>query len=576
VNASTVASRLREIATYLALEGERHRARAYERAARTVESVTELERMLVDRRLTDLPGIGTSLAGVIEELARRGTTDSLERLRVRWPPLMVELLRLGIKPARIEDLMKVLGPTSTDDLADMCRAGRVREVPGFGPATEARLLRAIENAEERGHPLPLAEARDLAAGLAAHAAASDAAIDASAAGATRRGLEISDALVVVVATREPFAVARHLESHSMVQTTELSQVAPEILASAEAAGSIGRLTARMVSGLPLQLVTAPPERYGTALVLATGSDAHVDQLRRRGAASGVALEAIAAPDEPAFYRALGLPWIPPEVRDGTDEIAAADAGDDFRDLVALEDVAGSVHCHTTYSDGRHSVEQMARAAQALGHSYITITDHSPSAHYAGGLSVERLSEQWAEIAEVQKRVDIRILRGTESDICADGSLDYPADVLGTMDVVIASIHQRFKLDEEGMTRRLVAAMRQPLFKIWGHALGRLLQKRDPIACRFDEVLDAIALGPAAIEINGDPRRLDLEPGRARRALARGARFVLSSDAHSTGALANVSLAVTQARRARIRRGDALNTLPVDEFCRAVRPLIPGQ
>jgi DNA polymerase (family 10) len=259
------------------------------------------------------------------------------------------------------------------------------------------------------------------------------------------------------------------------------------------------------------------------------------------------------------------------VRDGTDELAAAGAGDDFADLVALSDVAGSVHCHTVYSDGKNTVEEMARAAEALGHSYITITDHSASAHYAGGLDAARLAEQWAEIADVERRVGIRILRGTESDIRSDGALDYPDDLLAGMDVVIASVHQRFRLDEDGMTRRLVAAMRQPVFKIWGHALGRLLLHREPIAVRFDEVLDAIADSPAAIEINGDPRRLDLDPERARRALARGARFVLSSDAHSTAALANVEYAVAMARRARLRRTDVLNALPADEFSRAVRP-----
>jgi len=260
------------------------------------------------------------------------------------------------------------------------------------------------------------------------------------------------------------------------------------------------------------------------------------------------------------------------VRDGTDEIAAAESGDDFADLIQLADLRGAVHCHTVYSDGKNTVEQMARAAQALGLEYITITDHSPTAHYAGGLSVERLHQQWAEIAEVQRRVDIHILRGTESDIRAGGELDYPDEVLGQLDIAIASIHSRYRQDEDAMTRRLVTAMRLPLFKIWGHALGRLVMSRDPIPVRFDEVLDAICQGPAAIEINGDPKRLDLDPVRARRALARGVRFVLSCDAHSTEQLRYLELAVAMARRARIRRHNVMNTLPVDEFARAVRPV----
>jgi DNA polymerase (family X) len=562
VNTSVVAPRLREIAAYLVLEGDRYRARAYQKAAGSVEAVKNLEQLVGEQRLTSLPGIGDSLAGAIEELARRGTTDLLERLRARWPALVVDIAELGgLKPARALELHTALTPTDLDELADMCRAGRVRKVDGFGAAIEARLLAAIENRQERGEVVALADARQLAAALSGHLAAGGAA-QASAAGAARRWVELSERLVLAAASSDPGALAEHLGRHSLVVS-----VSP-----AEAIDSMVRFDARLTGGVKCELVVAPLERYGTALALATGADAHLELLRRRAAAAGLTLDAIAAPDEEALYRALGLPWLPPEVRDGSDELDAADAGEDFTDLVTLADIAGSVHCHTTYSDGKHTVEQMARAARALGHSYITITDHSPSAQYAGGLTVDRLGMQWAEIADVEKRVDIRILRGTESDIRADGSLDYPDDVLATMDVVIASIHQRFKLDEDAMTRRLVAAMRQPLFKIWGHALGRLIQRRDPIPCRFDEVLDAIEGGPVAIEINGDPRRLDLDPERARLARARGARFVLSSDAHSTTALANVEFAVAQARRARLRRGDVLNALPVDEFCRAVRPL----
>jgi DNA polymerase (family X) len=561
VTALPVAARLREIAAYLALEGDRHRARAYEKAAKTMDAVHDLDRLIAERRLTSLPNVGASLAGAIEELARRGTTDSLERLRSRWPKLVIELAELGgVGAARAAALHAALAPADLDELADMCRVGRVRELAGFGATSEARLLEAIERRDRGGEPLALAEARDLAAGLAAQLAGG--ASQVSAAGAVRRWVELSDRLSVAAATAQPDALPGLLEQHPLVVSIERRPAAPHMT----------RFEARMASGILCDVLAAPPERYGTALVLATGSDAHLDQLRRRAASTSLVLDEIAAADEEALYAALGLPWLPPEVRDGSDELAAADAGDDFSDLVALSDVVGSVHCHTTYSDGKHSIEQMARAARAIGHSYITITDHSQSAGYAGGLTAERLAEQAAEIADVERRLGMRILRGTESDIRADGSLDYPDDVLASLDVVIASVHQRFRLDEEAMTRRLVAAMRQPLFKIWGHALGRLLQRREPIGCRFEEVLDAIAGAPAAIEINGDPRRLDLDADRARRARARGVRFVLSSDAHSTAALANVQFAVGQARRARVRRGDVLNTLPADEFCRAVRPV----
>jgi DNA polymerase (family 10) len=277
-----------------------------------------------------------------------------------------------------------------------------------------------------------------------------------------------------------------------------------------------------------------------------------------------------ASGEHAVYGALGLPWIPPEVRDGTDELAAAEAGALDR-LVELGDVRGAVHCHTDASDGTASLEEMARAAEALGLSYLTVTDHSPSAHYARGLNLERLRRQWDEIDEVQTRTRVRLLKGTESDILADGALDWPDAVLERLDVLIASIHQRHRQDEAQMTRRLVRAMRLPVFKIWGHPLGRLLLRRVPIAVRLDEVLDAIAASPAAIELNGDPDRLDLAPDLARRARARGIRFVLSSDAHSPRGLRALQHAVAMARRARLEPAEVLNCLPVEAFLRSVRP-----
>jgi len=231
-----------------------------------------------------------------------------------------------------------------------------------------------------------------------------------------------------------------------------------------------------------------------------------------------------------------------------------------------------IHCHTLYSDGKNTIEEMARAAEAMGMAYITITDHSPSAHYAGGVSVDRLEEQWEEIARVQETVKVRILRGAESDILADGALDYPDSVLEQLDVVIASVHSRFKLDRARMTERLVRAMELPLFKIWGHALGRLLLTRDPIDCDVPAVLDALAGSRGAIELNGDPYRLDLPPEWIPHARERGIRFVVSVDAHSTQGLNVLPLGVSLARRGDLRRHEVLNTLPADEFAARVRPV----
>ena len=229
-----------------------------------------------------------------------------------------------------------------------------------------------------------------------------------------------------------------------------------------------------------------------------------------------------------------------------------------------------VHCHTTHSDGQNSVEEMARAAAALGMQYITITDHSPSAHYAHGVARERLEQQWEEIRQAEQAVGIRILRGTESDILADGALDYPDEILAQFDVIIASIHSRFRMTRVQMTERLVRAMRLPVFKIWGHALGRLLLSRDPIDCDVEAVLDALAGARGAIEINGDPHRLDLPPEWIPHARARGIPFVLSVDAHSTTGMGVLPFAATLGRRGGLRRGEVLNTLSVDGFLARVQ------
>jgi DNA polymerase (family 10) len=231
-----------------------------------------------------------------------------------------------------------------------------------------------------------------------------------------------------------------------------------------------------------------------------------------------------------------------------------------------------VHCHTMYSDGKHSVEQMVAAAEAMGMKYITITDHSPTAFYAGGVKIDRLHEQWEEIDRVQEQTKVRILKGTESDILQNGMLDYPDWILEQFDVIVASIHSRYKMNSDQMTQRIVTAMRQPVFKIWGHALGRLIQRRPPFECRVEEILDVIAESRAAIEINGDPYRLDMEPRWIREARKRKIKFVISVDAHSMNALHNVQYGVGIARRGWVTKKEVLNALGVKAFQKAVRPV----
>jgi DNA polymerase (family 10) len=330
------------------------------------------------------------------------------------------------------------------------------------------------------------------------------------------------------------------------------------------------------------LHTTPERAFVAAVHHHTGSPAHVARLQEIARQRGLVLDArglrratggrhLPVGDEPALYGALGLPYVPPELREDAGEIEAALSGTLPADLVTTGDIRGLVHCHTTYSDGGDTIEAMATAADALGMEYLTITDHSPEAHYAGGVTVDRLKAQWDEIARVQERVRVRLLRGTECDILRDGALDYPDAILEALDVVIASVHARHRMDRAQMTQRLLRAMTHPAFKIWGHARGRLIPTRPPFDCDMDAVLDGLARSRGAVEVNGDPRRLDMEPRWLRAARERGIPFVVSTDAHSTAALGNLRYGVTTARRGWIRRGEVLNTLALDAFVNAVHP-----
>jgi DNA polymerase (family 10) len=551
---ATVAALLREVSIYFELDGDRHRAIAYDRAARSIEAAANLHRLVEEARLEELPSIGPSIARVVTELYRNGSTEVLDRLRGKWPPVVVELALLPkVGASRARELYKRFQPASLDAIADACRAGAIRELRGFGVVSEQRILHAIEERHLRGAQVLLVDASDQAAAIAAHLAADPAIGRVDIGGPVRRGVEVVDHLAFAVATTDPDAAMQRLAAFALITSIDRDQ-------------RIGFLA----GGMRAQLHVAPAAHVGWALVRATGSAAHVDALVARARDRGIDLDALAAPEERRVYLALGLPWIPPELRDGTDEVAAASAGDTFADLITQADLTTAFHCHTTYSDGRASVAEMALAAAERGFAAITITDHSAAASYANGIGADGLRAQAAEIAAIANP-PARILRGTEADILADGAIDVPAELVGALDVVIASIHQRFKLDEDAATARVIAAMRQPFFKIWGHALGRLVLRRDPVALRIDDVLDVIAESRAAIEINGDPYRLDLDPVNVRKALARGIRVVLSADAHSTRGLDATKWAVVMARRARVRKRDVLNALPVDELMAAIRP-----
>lgn len=547
MEAVAIAAQLREIASYFDLDGDRHRAMAYRRAAESVDAAPGLQPLIDAGRLEQLPNIGPSTARVIADLARRGSSIVLDRLRAKWPVVIVELAQLPyVGVAKAREIHRALAPVSLDEVAAAARAGALRGLKGFGALSEAKLVAAIENSQRRETRALHVDAELQARAIAEYLRADPAVVHVEVAGPVRRWLEVVDHLALAVACHVPDAVVERFRTYAGATHLDRS-------------GDI--VTAQLADGMRCSLYLAAPNRFGWALVQATGSPQHVDLVRARHPD----VANIEARDEAEFYHALALPVPPPEVRDGTDELET-----EFSALVTLGDVTTAFHCHTTYSDGKDSIAAMAEGAHALGLQAIAITDHSAAATYAGGLGADQLRAQASEIAALH--APVRIFRGTEADILVDGSIDVPPELVGALDVIIASIHQRFRLDEAAMTQRVITAMRQPFFKVWGHALGRLVMRRDPIKVRIDDIFDAIASSRAAIELNGDPYRLDLDPDNAARAAARGIPFVLSCDAHSVAGLAAMRWAVGLARRARIPKTQILNTLPPDELAARISPL----
>lgn len=576
----TIAAALQEIAALLELKGgqDRFKARAYQTGARVVAGMSEdIGEVVLANRLTSMRGIGDALASQIEQLYLSGESSVLRGLKQEFPPGIIELSGVpGLSISKIKTLHEALGIASTAELKAAAEAGKIRSIKGFGAKTEEKLLETIASHRQRGRGeerLHLHRALQMAEQITGYLQTARYTGEITRAGSLRRWKETVGTIRIVANTKRPAALVEHFLCFPLIV---------EVIERMEEACSV-----RLTEGMRVSLVAARPPEFALALLAETGSKAHINKLQQ--IASGEGAESNGKPGKPRkgqarksaqstelqseedIYCQLGMQYIPPELREDEGEIEAALAGKLPEDLVTLEDIRGMVHCHTTYSDGKHSIEEMARAAEAMGMKYLTITDHSPTAFYAGGVTLDRLKRQWDEIDEVQEKVKLKILRGTESDIVADGHLDYPDRILEKFDVIVASIHSRYKMDSAKMTKRIITAMRQPVFKIWGHALGRKIQSRPPFECDVERILDVIAESRAAIEVNGDPHRLDMEPRWIREARKRKIKFVISVDAHSTGALNNLKYGVGIARRGWLRRLEVLNTLGAGAFQKAVRP-----
>ena len=564
----SIAAALREIGRLLQVKGDNpFKSRAYERAAAALEAFDgDLDVLVQNRRLTEISGVGAGLAAAIEELHRTGRSAVLEQLRRELPPGVVELSVVpGLSLKKITTLHSALRIENVADLKTACEKCLVRNVKGFGEKAETKILETIAKLEKREEWTLLNHALEEGERLLQHLQTLPAVLQADIAGSLRRRKETIRRIQIVVASKEPEAVLDHLSRY------------PAVLQSLERSGRYCK--ARLARGLDAEITVVSPDDYVAALHNLTGSTKHIAKLGELARSKNISFGSdglrknspkVSVKDEEEIYRRLGMQYIPPELREDEGEIEAALSGA-LPILVTPEDIQGMTHCHTVYSDGKNTIEEMALAAEAIGMKYLTITDHSPSAFYARGVKTDRLKLQWEEIARVQEKVSIRLLKGTESDILQDGSLDYPDPILEQFDIIIASIHVRAKMDIDQMTRRILGAIKSPFFKIWGHPLGRLILSRPPLECHMEEILDAVAESAAAIEVNGDPRRLDLEPRWIRAARQRRIKFIISTDAHSTKNLANLRYGVFMARRGWLSRGEVLNTRNADDFMKAVHP-----
>jgi DNA polymerase (family X) len=525
-----IADRLDAYASLLELsDANPYTARAYRRAAETIRfAAFPVAELVKSGRARELRGIGPGIEARLRELVETGEIVELAELEREFAPDLVGLGRyLGLGAKRSVELARALGVRTADELREAAAAGRLRTVPGIGPKTEARLLEALAHEAEprprRG--LLLSRAWELIGGVAA-------ALDGEVAGDVRRWRDSCELLAVVCAAPDPRSVLARFAA------------LPQIVAVVEQGER--RAVGITVEGVPVELVAAEPERFGTALVRATGSPAYV-----------AALEPLPdAPDEEGVYRALDLPWCPPELRE-----------EPFRGeppaLVEPQDIRGDLHCHTTWSDGKASVEDMGRAARERGYDYLAICDHTPAVGAVRGLTPDDVRRQAEEIAAANELLaPFRVLRGIECDILADGRLDLPDDVLAELEWVQASVHGGQRMPRRELTKRVEEALRNPYVRCLSHPKGRYINRRAENALDLERVFDVALEERVALEVNGLPDRLDLRGEHVREALRAGVQIVCSTDAHSVRGLGNMALSVATARRGWATAADVVNSRPL--------------
>ena len=561
------------------------RVRAYRNAARTVGELTASLRKMVEdgAPLTNLPGIGKEMANHVRELVTTGKLALLDELGAQTPRTLLELVRLpGVGPKKARQLFDQLGVRDLAGLRAAAESGALAKLKGFGAKTQEKLLGQTTAAGKKERRFSIAEADRVVGELRVHLAGVKALTRLEPAGSQRRRREtVADLDLVAVAKTAAPVIERFLAYPGVER----------VLGAGET-----KVSVVLRSGMQVDLRIVERKSFGAALVYFTGSKAHNIRVRKLGVGRGLRIseygvfeasakaaegeeEAPADPwagkwlagrDEAEVYAAVGLEWIPPELREDRGEVEAAAKGK-LPKLIEIGDLRADLQMHSTWSDGAEPIETMLKACQARGYEYFAITDHSPALAMVRGLDAERLRQQASEIARLQRGYpDIRILKAMEVDILADGALDMDDASLATLDLVLVSVHSRFDLEPAAQTERLLRAVRHPMAQIWAHPTGRRLGRREGMTFDVDAVLAACAECGVAVEINAQPQRLDLRDTHAIRARELGCKFVISTDAHRPAELDYMRYGVEQARRAWLTKKDVLNTLPLAKFVKALR------
>jgi DNA polymerase (family X) len=571
VTNAEIAAALAELGILYELDGAvKYRVLAYSTAAKAIrESPVSVAELAAQGRATEVPGVGKTLAEKIDALLETGEIPAAVKLKAKFPPTLVEVTRVpGVGPKTARRLFEELEIASMEDLKAAAEAEKIRHVKGLGPKAEENILAALERLGEPGEGpgrLLLSAVRPVAEELAAALREHPAANRVEVAGSVRRWAETCKDIDLIATAEEPTALAEHLAGHPLI-------------AAAGKPGANG-VRAQTHNGISVDLRIVPPAAFGNLLQHFTGSQAHNVQLREEAVSRGLSVsehgitesgEVETCETEQAVYERLGYEYIEPELREGRGELKAAREGK-LPDLVELGDVRGDLHSHTTLSDGRNTLEEMAEAARDRGYKYLAITDHSASHGFGDHVTPERLWERIEEVRSWNKgKRGFRLLAGSEINIGLDGSLDYPDDLVAALDWVVASVHTSFSVSKEQMTERVVTAIETPNVDCIGHLTGRLIGRREPYGIDVEAVAEAAARTGTMIEINGNPNRRDLSDLHARLAVEAGVKIVLNTDAHGVETLDNMAYAVATARRAWLTAADVANTCDWTQFKKLIK------